>query len=191
MSVPANRLAPLLLLIWGAAAAAFVGMGMLPRAPFPPPFFVAGGVLLCVIFLIFVPGFASWAKTVDIRVILALHLVRFVGFYFLWLAGQGRLEPFFAKTAGIGDIIAAVGALALILVPTTRGPKGLLIWNIFGLADILFVVFNAARLVMQDPANLAEFFHLPLGLLPTFIVPLIIVSHLVVFLRLRRAGGEE
>ena len=40
---------------------------------------------------------------------------------------------------------------------------------------------------MHDPASLAEFFHLPLGLLPTFLVPLIIVSHLVVFLRLRVA----
>jgi hypothetical protein len=186
MSLPAHRLAPFLLLIWGVAAALFVGMGMLPRAPFPPPFFVGGGVLLCFLFFVFVPGFAAWAKTVDIRAILALHLVRFVGFYFLWLAAQGRLDPFFAKTAGIGDIIAAAGALALILIPMARERTGLLIWNIFGLADILFVVFNAARVVMRNPADLAEFFHLPLGLLPTFIVPLIIVSHLVVFLRLRR-----
>lgn len=187
MSAPANRLAPALLLMWGLAAAAFVGMGMLPRMPFYPPVFVGLGVLLCLVFLIFVPGFAAWMKTVDIRWILAFHLVRFVGIYFLVLASQGRLEALFARSAGIGDIVTAVGAVALLLVPTWREGKGLLYWNLFGFADILLVVFNAARVVLTAPEGFSEFYHLPLGLLPTFVVPVIIVSHVVVLFRLRRA----
>ena len=186
MSAPANRLAPALLLVWGLAATALVGMGMLPRMPFPPPVFVGLGVLLCLLFVVFVPGFAAWMKTIDIRAILGFHLVRFVGIYFLWLAGQGRLDAYFARTAGIGDIITAVGALALILVPLARERLGLIIWNAFGFADILFVIFNAARVVRTRPEGFAEFFHLPLGLLPTFIVPVIVVSHVVVVFRLRR-----
>ena len=188
MSEPARRLAPLLLLIWGLAAALFVGMGMLPRMPFPPPVFVGAGVLLCFLFVLFVPGFAAWMKSVDIRAILGFHLVRFVGIYFLWLAAQGRLDPYFARTAGIGDIITAVGAVVLILIPVARERIGLVIWNAFGFADILFVVFNAARGLRARPEAFAEFFHLPLGLLPTFIVPVIVVSHVVVVLRLRRLG---
>lgn len=187
MSAPANRLAPLLLLIWGAAAAAFVGMGMLPRMPFPPPVFVGGGVFLCILFVLFVPGFAAWLKAIDIRAILGFHLVRFVGIHFLWLSAQGRLDPYFARTAGIGDIITAAGALALILIPAARERMGLIIWNAFGFADILFVVFNAARGLRADPGAFGEFFRLPLGLLPTFIVPLIVVSHVVILFRLRRA----
>ena len=189
MSAPANRLAPALLLVWGLAATAFVGMGMLPRMPFPPPVFVGLGVLLSLIFLIFVPGFAAWVKTVDIRWILGFHLVRFVGIYFLILASQGRLDDYFARTAGIGDIITATGAVALILIPALREGLGLKIWNAFGFADILFVVFNAARGIRTAPDGFAEFFHLPLGLLPTFIVPVIVVSHVVILFRLRRAAA--
>ncbi|HVX88353.1 MAG TPA: hypothetical protein VG940_05445 [Gemmatimonadales bacterium] len=188
MSAPATRLAPALLLAWGVAAAAFVGAGMLPRMPFLPPVFVGLGVLLMLLFVVFVPGFAAWMKTVDIRAILAFHLVRFIGIYFLWLAGQGRLDSYFARTAGVGDIITAAGALALILVPVARERLGLIIWNAFGFADILFVVFNAARGLRAHPEGFAEFFHLPLGLLPTFIVPVIVVSHVVVLFRLRRAA---
>ena len=185
MSAPANRLAPTLILLWGLGAAVFVQLEMLWRVPFPPPVFVGAGVLLLLIFAVVVPGFAAWMKTVDIRVILAFHLVRFVGFYFLWLATVGRLDPLFAVGAGIGDIITAVGATGLLLLPDAREGKWLLIWNIVGLVDIILVVANAARVVLTDPAGFLEFFSLPLGLLPTFIVPLIIVSHLVVFLRLR------
>ncbi|HEX7918340.1 MAG TPA: hypothetical protein VF454_03005 [Gemmatimonadales bacterium] len=189
MSAPANRLAPALLLVWGLAATAFVGMGMLPRMPVYPPVFVGLGILLCLIFLVFVPGFAAWMKTVDIRWILAFHLVRFVGIYFLILASQGRLELLFARSAGIGDIITAVGAVLLLLVPALREGKALLWWNLFGFADILLVVFNAARVVLTTPEQFREFFHLPLGILPTFVVPVIIVSHVVVFFRLRRAAA--
>lgn len=189
MSAPANRLAPALLLVWGLAATAFVGMGMLSRMPFPPPVFVGLGILLALIFLIFVPGFAAWMKTVDIRWILGFHLVRFVGIYFLILASQGRLDTYFARTAGIGDIITAAAALALILIPAGRDGIALKLWNAFGFADILFVVFNAARGIRSAPDGFTEFFHLPLGLLPTFIVPVIVVSHVVILFRLRRAAA--
>ena len=189
MSAPANRLAPALLLTWGLAATAFVGMGMLPRMPFPPPVFVGLGILLSLVLLIFVPGFAAWMKTVDIRWILAFHLVRFVGIYFLILASQGRLDTYFARTAGIGDIITATGAVALLLIPAARDGVALKVWNAFGFADILFVIFNAARVVRSRPEGFAEFFHLPLGLLPTFIVPVIVVSHVVVLFRLRRPAA--
>ena len=185
MSAPATRLAPTLILLWGVVAAILVQQGMLWKVPFPPPFFVGGGVLLMLVLAVVVPGFAAWLKKVDLRVILGFHLVRYVGFYFLWLATQGRLDVRFAEMAGWGDIITATGAVGLLLLPDAREGKWLLIWNIVGLVDILLVVAGAARLVFTDVAALAEFFQLPLGLLPTFIVPVIIVSHLVVFLRLR------
>ena len=189
MSAPANRLAPALLLGWGLAATAFVGAGMLPRMPFLPPVFVGLGVLLMLLFVVFVPGFAAWMKTVDIRWVLGFHLVRFVGIYFLILASQGRLDDYFAKTAGIGDIITATGAVALIFIPILREGLGLKIWNAFGFADILFVVFNAARVVRSAPERFTEFFHLPLGLLPTFMVRVIVVSHVVILFRLWRAAA--
>jgi hypothetical protein len=185
MSAPASRLAPTLILLWGIVAALAVWRGLLWNAPFPPPVFVGAGVLFLLAAAVVVPGFAAWMKQVDIRLLLGFHLVRFVGLYFLWLATVGRLDPTFALTAGIGDLIAAVGATGLLLFPDLRDGKWLLVWNIVGLADILLVVVTAARIFATAPADLAELAMFPLGLLPTFVVPLIIVSHLVVFLRLR------
>ena len=57
--------------------------------------------------------------------------------------------------------------------------------------DILFVVVTAARLGLADPASMMELTHLPLSLLPTFLVPLIIASHVVVFVRVRQRSARQ
>lgn len=58
--------------------------------------------------------------------------------------------------------------------------------TLWGLIDILFVVATATRLALADPDSLRPLLHLPLSLLVTFLVPLIIASHVVVFWRLGR-----
>jgi len=57
---------------------------------------------------------------------------------------------------------------------------------VLGLADILFVVVTAARLGVADPESMAALLQLPLSLLPTFLVPLIIASHVILGVRLAR-----
>ena len=54
-------------------------------------------------------------------------------------------------------------------------------------ADILMVVITATRLGLSNPASLGAFLKLPMCLLPTFLVPIIIVSHIVIFARLWRS----
>ena len=56
----------------------------------------------------------------------------------------------------------------------------------FGLLDLLFVVVTAARLGMADPASMAALLRLPLSLLPTFLVPLLLASHVLLFAILGR-----
>ena len=132
-----------------------------------------------------VPAFRSWASIVDLRWLIALHLTRFVGFYFLFLYQRGQLPEGFAVPAGIGDIIVALIAGMLLAISPSRQPRAiLLLWNAFGLIDIVLVASSALRFGLKDWQSMAPLRELPLSLLPTFLVPLIIVSHVLIFVRL-------
>lgn len=131
----------------------------------------------------------DWIAAVDLRVLIAVHLTRFIGIYFLILGSRGDLPMGFARPAGIGDIIAAIAAVGLLAARGLSYRRTLVrIWNFFGFIDILFVVFSALRFGLMDWQSMAALRTLPLSLLPTFIVPLIIVSHVLIFVRLTRAS---
>jgi hypothetical protein len=130
---------------------------------------------------------SRWAATVDLRWLVLLQITRFVGFYFLILCRRGELPCAFATPAGIGDITVAAATVIILLVPKFRASRALLfIWNSAGLLDIVFVVFTVLRAGLSDWPSMAPLRQLPLGLLPTFIVPLIIASHVLIFVRLSR-----
>lgn len=133
---------------------------------------VVAGLLLA---LVLVPRFRSWALTVDIRYLIAVHFVRFVGFYFLYLYSLGELPCNFAVLGGWGDIAVACLAVAAILL---AGSKPVIaVWNLLGLADILAVAATAARDEIAVPGSMHMLDRLPLILLPTLLVPVIIFTH--------------
>jgi hypothetical protein len=131
--------------------------------------------------------FKAWCLGIDLKVFMLFNLVRFVGIYFLILYSGGRLPYDFAVPGGWGDIVTAAFALVLILFVPASNKTGwsiYFLWNLLGLIDILFVAATAGRLAMAAPESMGELLKLPLSLLPTFIVPIIIYIHLVIFLRL-------
>jgi hypothetical protein len=138
-----------------------------------------------------IPAVRAWALSVDVRILVAFHVTRFVGSYFLVLYRRGELPYAFAVPGGWGDILVASLALLLLLSgppDTVRRRRAYVAWNVLGLLDILFVVATAARLGLADPASMQALLRLPLCLLPTFLVPLIITSHVLLAIRLARAG---
>src|SRR5450432_3470899 len=115
-----------------------------------------------------VPAVRSWVDSLPLRALVALHLCRFVGFYFLILGSDGRLPRAFAFPAGIGDIAVAIGALMLLVVPSLmRSRQTFAVWNIIGLTDIFLVVFQALRCGLSDWASMAALRELPLAMLPS------------------------
>ena len=130
--------------------------------------------------------FREWLRTVDLRLMIALHVTRFVGFYFLFLCSRAELPCSFATTAGWGDVFVATFATILLVCWKFVATRRLLlaIWNGLGLLDILLVVASAARHGIADPTSMAVVLRLPLNLLITFLVPLIIASHIFIFSRL-------
>ena len=130
-----------------------------------------------------------WVLNIDLRWLALFHLTRlFAGIYFLLLCQRGQLPCAFAIPAGWGDIVIAILALAVVgAIRTNFAKKLLLVWNTIGLIDIIFVVFSALQFGLRDWQSMHAFRELPLSLLPTFLVPLIIVSHVLIFVRLAGA----
>ena len=173
-----------IVLIWCLFASLLGASGVL--ASLHPPFpqvILFGLVALLLITYGFSSELRGWISSVPLASLVSVHLIRFVGFYFLWLYHHGQLPYAFAVLGGWGDIVVATLALVLLVLrPNSRAIYQ--VWNALGFADILFVVSTATRLALADPASMTTLLRFPLSLLPTFIVPLIIFTHVVIFLRL-------
>jgi hypothetical protein len=179
---------------WFVAALALGASGRFAQlAPPRPQLLLVGLTLTLVAAGFLVPSFRAWLDGVDLRAVIAIHLSRFVGIYFLVLYGRGLLPFQFAVVGGWGDIAIATTAVVWLLAVNDPAayPKWLLLWNVCGLIDIVFVVLTAARLAMADPASMGPLRVLPLCLLPTFFVPLIIASHILILYRLRSGWNRD
>lgn len=176
--------------VWLATAITFAASGAPQHLRPPVPqliVLVLTGLLLLATFRL--PGLFAWAFTIDSRWLVALHLSRFVGIYFLVLYARGELPGAFAVAAGWGDILVAILGLFILISgpPTLKGRWPFyVIWNAIGLVDILMVVARAALVGIADPQSMRVLLKLPLNPLLTFLVPLIIASHIVLFARLTR-----
>lgn len=174
-------------LIWLAAVVGLAGSGRLSQIQPPAPQLAIVGLTVALIVLgVALPGFRAWLATWNLRQLIAFHVTRFVGIYFLFLYGRGALPYDFAVPAGWGDIAIATAALVLVLfTPDLTGHRAwVLVWNVAGFVDIGYAVFTAFRLAMADPQSVINLLRLPLSIVPTFLVPIIVASHVLIFSRL-------
>jgi hypothetical protein len=112
-----------------------------------------------------------------LRPLLVLHTFRFLGLAFL-VPGvvSPDLPSAFAHSAAYGDIIAAVLALlALISLPGTAGVVTTWIFTLWGSADLINAFYQANRTGLTPGQLGATFF------IPTLIVPLLLITHGLVF----------
>jgi hypothetical protein len=183
-----NRVATLVLLGWLCFA---VGLGGWFHGATAPAVAATVWTLTALVLLVSwkVSPIRAWVLNTGFRGLVLFHVTRlFAGVYFLVLCQRGQLPCGFARPAGWGDIVVAVLALAVLGARRTHFAKTLLLtWNTLGLIDIIFVVFSALRFGVKDWQSMHALRELPLSLLPTFLVPLIIASHVLIFVRLTRA----
>jgi len=108
-----------------------------------------------------------------LRPLLVLHSFRFVGLAFL-LPGvvSPDLPSAFAHSAAYGDIVAAILALlALISLPGASGVVIAWIFNLWGTADLFNAFYQANHAGLMAGQLGATYF------IPTFIVPLLLITH--------------
>ena len=112
-----------------------------------------------------------------LRPLLILHSFRFLGLAFL-VPGvvSPDLPSTFSHSAASGDIIAAILALlTLISLPSTAGVVMAWIFNVWGTVDLLNAFYQANHAGLMAGQLGATYF------IPTFIVPLLLITHGVAF----------
>jgi len=130
------------------------------------------------------PALRAQSRSNALRPLLLLHSFRFVGLAFL-VPGvvSPDLPAGFAAPAAYGDLVTAI--LALLAVATLPSGLGtMLAWafNIVGTVDLLHAFYQGNRVGIGLAPGLqgAAYF------IPTVLVPLLLVTHVLVFLILLR-----
>lgn len=147
---------------------------------------------------VFLSSFAWWIivaqclwpalrnQTRALRPLLVLHSFRFVGLAFL-VPGvvSPDLPAAFARPAAYGDLVAAVLAL-LALAGLQTGFGIVLVWvfNLWGSTDLLYAFYQGLVGVGLKPGQLGAAYFIP-----TVLVPLLLITHGLVFLLLLKRDG--
>jgi len=146
------------------------------------------------------PGFREFVLNADLRFLAGMQAWRFGGFAFLALSSYAILPGYFAWPAGLGDMVMGLTA-PLILIALNRNPnfaasKTFVAWNVFGLLDLIVAITIGAigpRLLASNPVgtvNTSVMAHLPLVLVPAYLVPMFIIFHLTALFQARGFAGK-
>lgn len=179
-----------LLWLWLGAAVYLGYTGALQRLPaFAAPLLGLWMSALVVLLYHRVATLREWVDGLELRSLLIPHFVRFTGVYFLILYHRAELSREFALVTGIVELAAAVMLLPILFAPVEPATRrrAIQIWNGAAAANILLLGIRwADTLGAGDVIEVARLDSLPLCLLPLFLYPLLLASHVLVALRLRR-----
>lgn len=188
--------------LWGVATVALAAGGAFaPTAtgPVPAPL-LAFGAATAVLIGLFAgsPGFREALLGLPLSVLVGLNVARVFGFFFLLLYATGRLSAPFAQSAGYGDVLVSGFAAVLAIRLATRGDRAttmVAIWNAFGALDLLAALILAALSSPGTPfrlftegAGTEAMTTLPWALIPTLLVPLYLLVHLAIAVKVSHAG---
>ncbi|MGE5834906.1 MAG: hypothetical protein ACM4AI_10530 [Acidobacteriota bacterium] len=193
-----RRAAVVLLVVWLIAAIVAGATGLVTEPGRPPLIlltFIVVPIALAVVAYRVSASLRAWTDRFNLTWLVGLHVWRFVGFGFILAWALGRLPAGFAFPEGLGDVAAAAGALALVpsLRRGTTSRAWLFAWNTFGLIDLVSaltmgVLYSNAPLGVLGRGGVTTelMVTFPVSLIPTFLVPVFILLHLLTFVRLAR-----
>ncbi len=122
-----------------------------------------------------------------------VHIIRLIGVFFLLTAYYKVLPNHYALMAGIGDISTAIGSIFVsrwIVQKKSWSKKATIIWNIFGLLDIIAVIISTILTsrfsIDNNTQGITEIAKFPLIWIPAFAPVVIIFMHIAIFKKLKR-----
>lgn len=135
--------------------------------------------------------------SIPVPIVIGVNVFRVLGAAFLVLASLGRLGGPFPLSAGWGDIIVGVLAIpvALLAARVPANDLRIVAWNVLGALDLIVAVMlgigsaNGSPLqFVHDGAGSGAMASLPWSIVPTFLVPLFLIGHGIVFAHVRAAS---
>lgn len=204
-TIPATNYATLILTslaVWFGIALSLALSGALNSAPGTVPMTMVAGILVppALFGLAYrsSTGFRDYILSLDIRPLILLHTWRMLGLGFVFLYFYDVLPGWFALPAGLGDAAAAAGALFLgVALYSSKdvSRKKIWNWNTFGLLDFVIAVSTGfltrpGMEIFSSTTTSAPMNEFPMALIPGFGVPFFIITHLIIYLKLHRAGDS-
>ena len=134
--------------------------------------------------------FREFVLSLDLRGLALAQTFRVVGIVFVILYSLGALPGAFALPAGWGDF--AIGITAPVVAWYWKRPfpkRTFIVWNVLGSLDLvdamtLGVLASASPVgILGGDVTTRLMGEFPLSLIPTFFVPLLLIFHLICFIR--------
>jgi hypothetical protein len=127
----------------------------------------------------FWPALRGRSRADAVRPILFLHAFRFMGLTFL-IPGvvSPDLPASFARPVAYGDLAtAALALLALALLHSKLSDASIWLFNLVGAVDLLNAYYQGSRVSLANAPGLQGAMYF----IPTLVVPLLLVTHALVF----------
>ena len=184
---------------WTILQSALGASGFYTNTAAAPPRILLFGVLPTIVLIILVFR-TRWGRALinamDIRTLTWLHIVRIPVEVVLWLlVERGVLSPLMSVGGTNFDVLSGLSAPLIAVLAFRSGQvnrKLLLVWNMLCLLLLANVVITAAFGIPSPfqqhsfhQPNLAVL-HFPFNLLPTVVVPVVLLAHLVVLRKIGR-----
>lgn len=162
----------------------------------PPRIFIFGTLPLAIILFGIIGNtglFKKLLRSITLESLIALHIFRVMGVFFIILYFYHLLPAGFAFSAAMGDIITAIFALPVAKM-VSKGKswsiKVAYVWNIFGILDIVnvmtIVTIIARRSAISGvPGGLDEMTFFPFVWFPAFAPATILFLHTMIFRKLQ------
>lgn len=132
----------------------------------------------------------AWMERLHLRAFVLPHGLRILGVTVAAIYLPRLLPHELALSAAAAEVMVGVAALALCIsgLPIRRDWqwRAVVVWNASGLAGLLTVIGVAVHTMLTHPASIPALSQFPACLLPTFLLPLLIASHVLLFDRLRK-----
>jgi hypothetical protein len=193
---PANgvrNLTVAVLAVWFLFALGGSLLGVFDSEPRPPVPLGLAAVLPVAVFAfcyLTSASFRQFVLSLDLRLLTLAQTWRVGGIVFVILYLQGALPGVFALPAGWGDF--AIGVTAPLVAWYWKRPfpsKTFILWNLLGSLDLVLAV-TLGVLASATPVGVLAgdvttrlMGQFPLSLIPTFFVPLLLILHLICFIR--------